>query len=85
MWEKLLAFTASFVQIGSLLLENQKQIKDLHQQVEELNAGMKLMAQDLKHFTEMERAHHRNNLLELENRLLQMEKRLAPKNEDKAE
>ena len=46
--------------------------------MDELNGSIKALTQDFKHFTEMERAHHRNNLLELENRLLQMEKRLPP-------
>ena len=45
---------------------------------------MKLLAQRLDHFTEMERASHRNNLLELENRILQMERRLPPVNQEKA-
>ncbi len=76
MWEKLLAFFSSVVNIGSLLVENQQTIKDLQKQTDETETKVKLLAQKMEHFTEMERASHRNNLLELENRILQMEKRL---------
>ena len=80
MWEKFAAIASSIIQISSLLVENRKEIDELQEQVAEIQANMELMARDLKHFTEMERAHHRNNLLELENRLLQMERRLPPAN-----
>ena len=78
MWEKIVAFSASFIQISNVLLKNQKDIDELQEQVADLQTDMKLLAQRLDHFTEMERAHHRSNLLELENRILQMERRLPP-------
>jgi hypothetical protein len=78
MWKKLLDFGASVVQIGSLLLENQKQLKELQDQMGAVSTEMKLLSQSMDHFKEMERAHHHNNLLELENRVLQMERRLPP-------
>ena len=59
-------------------MENRREIDSLQEQVTDLRSDMKLLAQRLDHFSEMERAHHRQNLLELENRILQMEKRLPP-------
>ncbi len=81
MWQKLFEFTASVIQIGALLLDNQKQLKELQKQVDELESNSKLMLEKFEHFRQIEQANHRNNLLELENRLLQMERRLPPKPE----
>ncbi len=53
----------------------------MQEQIAEIQKNVELMARDIKHFTEMERANHRNNLLELENRILRMERRLPPANE----
>lgn len=78
MWSKFLTLAASIIQISSLLVQNQQEIDDLQVQFADMQANFKLLAQKLEHFTEMERAHHLNNLLELENRMLQMEKRLPP-------
>lgn len=85
MWAKLLSITASLIQISSLLVENERKIEDLQTQVTELRGDLKELAQKFDHFSEIERANHRNNLLELENRILQMERRLPPANETKAE
>ena len=96
MWKEILSFFSSVINIGNLLVENQQSLKDLQKQVNTLEASMTLTTERLEHFTEMERAnqqhftemeraHHRNNLLELENRILQMERRLPPINEEKAE
>lgn len=79
MWQKFLEFSGSVLQIGNLLVENQKQLKEIQSQVNEMGSEMKLMKERFEHFSDMERANHRNNLLELENRLLQMERRLPPK------
>lgn len=98
MWEKFATIASSLIQISSLLVKNQKEIDDLQEQVAAIQKNVELMARDIKHFTEtqranqqhfaetaranqqrfteMERASHRNNLLELENRILQMERRL---------
>lgn len=92
MWEKITAVITSIIQISSLLVQHQKEIDELHERVAEVQTDMRLLTQKLEHFTEeersqrehfteMERAHHRNNLLELENRILQMERRLPPANE----
>ena len=59
-------------------MKNQKDIEELQQKVGELTTTMQLLTQKMEHFAEMERSHHRQNLLELENRILQMEKRLPP-------
>ena len=89
MWQNVLSFFASILNIGNLLVENQQTLKDLQKQVNTLESSVTLATERLEHFAEMERAnqqhfaemeraHHRNNLLELENRILQMEKRLPP-------
>ena len=78
MWQQFLSFFASVINIGSLLVENQKTLENLQKQTDETETALKLLAQKFDHFAEMERANHRNNLLELENRLLQMERRLPP-------
>ncbi len=96
MWQQVLSFFASVINIGNLLVENQQTLKDLQKQVNTLEASMAITTERLehftemeranqKHFTEMERANHRNNLLELENRILQMERRLPAPGEEKAE
>ncbi len=96
MWQKTLSFLVSVINIGNLLVENQQTLKELQKQVNTLEASMTLATERLEHFTEleranhqhfaeMERANHRNNLLELENRILQMERRLPPINQEKAE
>lgn len=107
MWEKFATIASSLIQISSLLVKNQKEIDDLQEQVADIQKNVELMARDIKHFTEtqranqqhfaetaqadqqrfteMERASHRNNLLELENRILQMERRLPIANDEKAE
>ena len=84
MWEKFTAVASSLIQVSSLLVKNQKEIDEMQEQIAEIQKNVELMARDIAHFTEMERAHHRNNLLELENRILQMERRLPPTNEQKA-
>ncbi len=85
MWEKILSFFASVFNIGTLLVENQQSLKDLQKQTDETETALKLLAQKFDHFTEMERLHHQKNLLELENRILQMERRLPPANDKEAE
>ena len=80
MWEKLLSIGSSLLQISSILVENRREIDELQEQVTELRSDMKLLAQKMEHFADMERSNHRQNLLELENRILQMEKRLPPAN-----
>ena len=80
MWAKIASIAASLIQVSSLLVEHQKEIKDLKIQVAELRGGLKELRQDFEHFSDMERAHHRNNLLELENKILQIERRLPPAN-----
>ena len=91
MWQQILSFLASVINIGNLLVENQQTLKDLQKQVNTLEASLTIATERLEHFTEMERANqkhfaemeraqHRSNLLELENRILQMERRLPPAN-----
>ena len=91
MWQQILSFLASVINIGNLLVENQQTLKELQKQVNTLEASLTIATERLEHFTEMERANqkhfadmeranHRNNLLELENRILQMERRLPPVN-----
>ena len=81
MWAKLVSIAASLIQISSVLVENQKKIEDPQTQVTEIRGDLKALIQDFEHFSDMERANHRNNLLELENKILQMERRLPPAND----
>lgn len=89
MWQNFTNLVASVIQLTGALARDRKDIEELQEQAADLQVSLKLLAQKLEHFTEMERsnrerfaeaerANHRQNLLELENRLLQMERRLPP-------
>ena len=82
MWQKILAFFAAVINLGNLFTENQQMMKELQKQVDANEKDIELLVQKMEHFAAMERSHHRQNLLELENRILQMEKRLPPANDN---
>ena len=60
MWQQILSFLASVINIGNLLVENQQTLKELQKQVNTLEASLTIATERLEHFTEMERANQKH-------------------------